>query len=228
MIQRWKMNGSKQNRFWYYITAVLAVISFAVLMSVWTGKKPSGETKNDTEVSLQVMDLKEYLEKSSEPWLVTGKKQYPVQGMMVSRETSFHNDLEEVDYTAEDDGVTVVLKGTVGEMWTSKLSRVLETYTKPDGSALTEEDFARKDVFIDLLSIPSPDTNYSMFVPADISVTVTTPSGAVLHTNLPSAPHGNGDYLICRMSAEGEPDLSDVWVLNGAVFSNTYDVPHAK
>ena len=32
--------------------------------------------------------------------------------MMVSGETSFHNDLEETDYSVTDDGVTVILKGS--------------------------------------------------------------------------------------------------------------------
>jgi hypothetical protein len=44
-----------------------------------------------------------------------------------------------------------------------------------------------------------------------------------LHTNLPNAPHGNGDYLVCRINEKGEPDLSDVWVLNGLVFLEYYD-----
>ena len=44
-----------------------------------------------------------------------------------------------------------------------------------------------------------------------------------MHTNLPNAPHGNGDYLVCRINEKGEPDLSDVWVLNGLVFPEYYD-----
>ena len=63
-----------------------------------------------------------------------------------------------------------------------------------------------------------------MFVPNDISVTVETAGGNVLHTNLPDAPHGGGDFLICRVNKNGGPDLSDVWVLNGTVFPNTYDM----
>lgn len=45
----------------------------------------------------------------------------------------------------------------------------------------------------------------------------------MLHTNLPNAPHGDGDYLVCA-NKDGQPDLSDVWVVNGAVFPNTYDM----
>lgn len=169
------------------------------------------------------MTLEEYLKISKEEWFLTGKKEYSIQGMMVSKETSFRNELEETDYTATDDGITVVLKGTVGEMWTSKLSKVISTYTKPDGTPLSEADFAEKDVFIDLITIPAPDTNFAMHVPNSISVTVITSWGDELHTNLPSAPHGDGDFLICRADEEGKPDLSDIWVVNGAVFPNTYE-----
>ena len=154
------------------------------------------------------------------------QKKYSVQAMMVSKETSFHNELEVTDYTVTDDGVTVILKGTVGELWTSKLPKVISTYTKPDGSEISEKDFAQKDVFIDLITIPAVDSNYAMFVPNTISVTVETAWGDILHTNLPNAPHGNGDFLICRAGENNEPDLSDVWVLNGVQFPIKYNTIH--
>ena len=171
----------------------------------------------------QVMTLAEYLEKGGQEWFLTGKLEYSVQAMMVSRETKFHNELEVVDYTVNDDGVTVVLKGTLGEMWTSGLSKVIATYTRPDGSEITAADFAEKDVFIDLITRAAPDTNYAMHVPNRVSVTVETAWGNVLHTNLPNAPHGDGDFLVCRAGEDGHPDLSDVWVLNGNQFMLNYD-----
>lgn len=174
------------------------------------------------------MTLEEYLENTSEEWFLTGKKKYIVQAMMVSGEMSFHNDFELTDYTVTDDGITVVLKGTEGEMWASKLSKVVSTYTRPDGSELTEADFSEKDVFIDIAAIPVPDSNYAIFVPNTISVTVETAWGDELHTNLPNVPHGDGDYLVCRAGEDGEPDLSDVWVLNGALFSQNYDTSHMQ
>lgn len=65
-----------------------------------------------------------------------------------------------------------------------------------------------------------------MFVPLSVSVTLETAWGDVLHTNLPNAPHGDGDYLVCRVGEDGEPDLSDVWVVDGAVFPEYYDLSH--
>ena len=172
----------------------------------------------------KVMTFAEYFEKGGADWFLTGKKEYPIRAMMVSKEISFHNDLEVVDYTVNDDGESVILEGTVGEQWVTKLSKVLSAYRKPDGSDLTEDDFRTKDVFIDILAKPAPDSNFAMYVPAGISVTVKTASGNILHTNLPNAPHGDGDFLLCRAGEDGVPDLSDIWVVNGVVFPNTYDI----
>lgn len=184
-----------------------------------------GETQpSNQEEKVQVyLTLEEYLKTGTEQWFLTGKKKYSVQAMMVSKETSFRNELEVTDYTVRDDGVTVILKGAFDEMWTSKLSKVINTYRKPDGSPLTEKDFDQKDIFVDLITIPEPDIYLAMYVPLSVSVTVNTAWGDVLHTNLPNAPHGEGDYLVCRAGKNGEPDLSDVWVLNGVIFPEYYD-----
>lgn len=173
------------------------------------------------------VSLADYLARHGDEWFLTGKTSYTIQGMMVSKETSFHNELEVTDYTAADDGVSVVLKGTVGEQWVSKLEKVMKTYTKADGTPVTAEDFAVKDTFIDLTTKAAPETNFALHVPTDVSVTVNTAWGDVLHTNLPNAPHGDGDYLVCPAGEDGQPDLSDVWVVNGAVFPTTYDLSHA-
>ena len=170
------------------------------------------------------MTFEDYMDRGGEAWFLSGKKEYGVQAMMVSRETSFHNDLEVADYTVTDDGVTVILKGRFDEMWATKLSKVIATYTKPDGSALSGADFKRKDTWIDIVTIPEPDSYCAMYVPLNVSVTVETAWGDVLHTNLPNAPHGDGDYIVCRAGEDGNPDLSDVWILNGVVFTEYYDV----
>ena len=202
------------------------MLIFAALLAL--SVVPSFADDGDVEYApgQEAMTLEEYLKKGDEEWFRTGKKEYTVQAMMVSKETTFHNDLEVVDYTVTDDGVTVVLKGTSDELWATKLSKVIATYTKPDGSEISEADFAEKDTFIDLVTIPDPDANFAMFVPNSVSVTVETAWGNVLHTNLPNAPHGDGDFLVCRVGEDGKPDLSDVWVLNGIQFLKNYDTTH--
>ena len=176
--------------------------------------------------AVQEMSLEEYLESERESWFLSGKKKYTIQGMMVSKELSFHNDLEDTDYTAEDDGQSVVLKGVAQEMWISDIERVIQTYTKPDGSPLTKEDFREKDVWIDITSIPKPDSVYAMHVPSDIRVTVITPYGYELHANSPGSEHGEGDWLLSSIMEDGNPDVSDVWVLNGILFPLNYDTTH--
>ena len=91
---------------------------------------------------------------------------------------------------------------------------------------ISENDFAIRDTYIDLITRAEPDTYYAMYVPPDISVTVITAWGDELHTNLPNAPHDDGDYLVCRINENGEPDLSDIWILNGLVFPEYYDTDH--
>ena len=147
---------------------------------------------------------------------------------MVSGALSFHNELENADYVALDDGETVVLRGNRGEMWTSPLSQVITRYAKPDGSELRREDFAQRDVLIDIVAIPTSDSYYAMHVPAGITVTVETARGDVLYTNLPNAPHGEGDYLVCTAQECGGPDLSDVRVLNGLIFADRYDISNIR
>lgn len=169
--------------------------------------------------------LADYLAQGGEEWFSTGKRAYTIQGMMVSKETSFHNPLEVTDYVVQDDGVSVILKGTVGEQWVTKLEKVMKTYTLADGSPVTAETFAQKDCFVSLSTKASPNRNFAMFVPAGISVEVETAWGDVLHTNQMNAPHGQGDYLVCNAGEDGKPDLSDVWVVNGMVFPSTYQMP---
>ena len=203
----------------YYQTFLMVSILVAAIMF---SMSLSGCDRNKSQEQ-KGMSLSEYLEETDEDWFLTGKKKYTIQAMMVSREMTFHNDLENVDLLAADDGETVVLKGTRDEIWTSPLPQVIARYTKPDGSELCKEDFADKDVFIDIVTIPSRDMYYAMHVPNNLIVGVETARGDVLHTNMRNAQHGEGDFLVCTITENGEPNLSDVWVLNGLIFPDCYD-----
>ncbi len=173
------------------------------------------------------VSLENYLADTEYDWFLTGKTSYTIQGKMVSADTEIYNELEDVYYTAEPNGQDVVLKGTSGEEWVTSLEKVMETYTKADGSALTAEDFVA-DTYIDLQTKAEPGTNYACFVPADVQVIVETAWGDVLTANRPEVPHGEGDYLVCTVGEDGQPNLADVWVVNGAVFPNTYDMAEAQ
>ena len=166
----------------------------------------------------------DWLSSHMEDGFVTGKTDYVISGMMVNEPYDTYNFLELTDYHVEDDGVSVVLKGTLGEEWVTKLSKVLKTYTKEDGSALTESDLLdNKGTFIPLRAKATPDANFAFFVPKNVIVEVQTAWGDVLYTNKSETDHGKGDYLVC-INKDGQPDLSDVWVVNGAVFETTYNL----
>ena len=164
----------------------------------------------------------DYLAEHMEDGFVTGKTDYVISGMMVKDPYDTYNFLELTNYHVEDDGISVVLKGTLGEEWSTKLSKVLKTYTKEDGSALTDSDLLNnKGTFIPLRAKATPDANFAFYVPKNVIVEVQTAWGDVLYTNKSDTDHGKGDYLVCN-NKDGQPDLSDVWVVNGAVFETTY------
>ena len=200
-----------------------SIFLFLVLVGMAGGLMIYSRSNAESARGQKSQSLEEFLESSREKWFLTGKKKYTVQAMMVSKEMTFHNDLEVVDLVADDDGETVVLKGTRDEIWTSPLPQVISRYTKPDGSELRKEDFAIKDVYFDIVTIPTKDAYYAMHIPNDITVVVETAQGNVLHSNLPNAPHGEGDFLVCTIREDGEPDLSDIWILNGLIFMDCYD-----
>lgn len=166
----------------------------------------------------------DYLAQHMEEGFLTGKTDYVISGMMVNEPYDTYNFLELTDYHVEDDGVSVVLKGTLGEEWVTKLSKVLKSYTREDGSALSEEDFTNnKGIFIPIRAKATPDSNFAFFVPKNIICEVQTAWGDVLYTNKSETNHASGDYLVCN-AVDGKPDLSDVWVVNGAVLETTYNL----
>ena len=108
----------------------------------------------------------DYLAQHMEEGFLTGKTDYVISGMMVNEPYDTYNFLELTDYHVEDDGVSVVLKGTLGEEWVTKLSKVLKSYTREDGSALSEEDFTNnKGILIPIRAKATPDSNFAFFVP---------------------------------------------------------------
>ncbi len=82
------------------------------------------------------------------------------------------------------------------------------------------------DTYIDLKAIPTTG-NFSFYVSANAQLTVNTSRGDVLHVNRIGVPHEDGDSLICAVGEDGQPNLSDVWVVNGAIFDDTYDMTYA-
>ena len=152
----------------------------------------------DVAYDAQALD---FIEENIEKAFITGKTSYLIEGRMVSEPTDVYNHLE--------------------------LVKVLKTYTREDGSALSADDF--KDNLgkkVTLKTKGEEGTNFALRVPSDTVVRVETAWGDVLYTNASDAPHGDGDYLVCN-NVDGSADLSDVWVVNGEIFPKTYDMTYA-
>ena len=76
----------------------ILILLLAVMLLPSCAKKPDAEDKPEQIT----MTFEAYLKQSKEAWFLIGKKEYSVQAMMVSQETSFHNELEVTDYTVTE------------------------------------------------------------------------------------------------------------------------------
>ena len=121
------------------------------------------------------------------------------------------NYLEDCYYETKP-GKNVILTGTVGEEWVTSEEKLYNTYDCDDNGC----------------AYPRPDAGIVWMRPAEGQEEVATSWGDVLTANLPynsqgdSIPHGDGDMVACA-DAGGYPDENDCWIVNGAVFENTYE-----
>jgi hypothetical protein len=198
---------------------------FSLIVMCFVGAVFSGCKSTEKVPEEQIMMKSTDLDYSG--FFLTGKTDYVIEGKMVSSSLKFTNYLEGSDYEAFPNGEDVVLKGAAGELWRSSFAKVQKTYTKLDGSELGLDDFII-DSFIKLKTKPSGMTYFALHLSLNYLVEVQTAWGDVLQANRPEVPHGNGDYLICRKGADGNPDLSDTWIVNGVVFPYTYDMTNSK
>lgn len=190
---------------------------------LWDG----ADLPTDNHLSGQIDEKKVLSFKQIDPdaFLPTHKINYMIHGRISSSRELVKNDLEGAYYetrSLED----VVLRGTSNETWVAPLSKVLSTYTKVDGSPLMAADFLL-DRYIELYAKPTMG-NFAAFIPVGFIVKINTAWGDVLYANAPGVPHGMGDYLVCRADEKGEPDFSDVWVVNGVIFPHTYDMGNGR
>lgn len=165
------------------------------------------------------MTAREFIDEHQQDFFATGKKNYNIEIGIADKAMDFHNPLEDASYHVEKG--QPILRGTVGEMWTTKIEKILSTYRRSDGEPLTEEYLNQKaGQFVSVRTQAQDNTNFACRVPKDIQFKVQT-SWAELSVNRPGIDHGEGDFLICSQK-DGEPDFDNVWVVNGKVFENTY------
>ena len=127
------------------------------------------------------------------------------------------------------DGTPFVLAGTIGEMWCVKPDKLASGYTfLSNGQPVRIDDRTLqqrcKGDCMDwqvIRSVPSNSKAWACFVPLAQKGQVMTSCGVVLNYNGVGASHGKGDFIIAS-DAGGQPDITNVYVVNGPVFATTY------
>ena len=133
---------------------------------------------------------------------------YDVKIEKVAPGTKVHNKLENSDYVTDDERCFVVT-GTAGEQWPVNGDKLKSKYglnpeSIKDGESTTAHVNGGSDGI--------------WAVPVTGNHKIETSWGDVLETNAAGVEHGDGDYIVSN-----SPDFSDTWVVNGAVFGNTYE-----
>ena len=146
------------------------------------------------------------------------KKYYTMKAEKVEPGTHVYNFLEDSHYTTTEE-LCIVLIGTAGEKWPVTIKKLAATYTFAEGTPITEESIPEGVFGIATIIGDEAETIFAEQVTCEIKVT--TSWGATLTANREGIPHGDGDYIVSA-NKDGKPDSSDRWVINGLVFTNTY------
>ena len=126
-----------------------------------------------------------------------------------------------------------VLAGTIGEMWCISPDKLAQTYMFLQGGqpvAINQQSLQSrmKNGLMDWTLIRTSQqaqqgVNMACFVPTAKKGQIKTSWGSLLNINGAGVPHGKGDFVLCDMLPNGQPNLANRWVVNGEVFANTYD-----
>lgn len=151
----------------------------------------------------------------------TSKLSYEITVHKPPKGTEVYNFLEDCHYTTSEIH-PYVLTGTRGEQWVVRGEKVCSTYTF-NGQEITLdqlEDLGEEPITIQTKEGPK---NMAMQIPSEISMPIETSWGDELIANRGGIDHDDGDYIVCSVDKDGTPNLEDRWVVNGAVFDDTYD-----
>lgn len=166
----------------------------------------------------------------------TRKKKYIITAHMPPMGTTVYNPLEKVSYTTNLNK-RIVLTGTANEQWVIDFEKLCKTYTFLNGDIITKERLRDKmekysldfgDIQSEIIKpfkikTKSGVENFAIHIPLKYKFSIKTSWGEVLQVNSKGVPHKNGDYIVCSVK-DGKPDLNDRWVVNGYIFSDTYDM----
>ena len=162
-------------------------------------------------------------------WKRTHKKSYEVYVCRPLPGAECTNKFEGTHYVT-DQNKQFIISGTAGETWTIDVNKLAKTYTFADGTPITPETLTKKCDnrgqmdWQKMKTRADAGTNWAFFLPKSIqNFPVQTSWGDTLLANRPGVGHGLGDFLVCG-DAGGQPNLSDMWVVNGEIFPRTYDL----
>lgn len=125
-----------------------------------------------------------------------------------------------------------VLAGTVGELWTISAEDLANKYTfiqngQPLNINQQTLQSRMKNDNLDWTLIrtihESKSNNMACFVPNAKKGQIRTSYGVVLNINGHGVSHGKGDFVVCGLLPNGQPNLADRWVVNGEIFATTYN-----
>ena len=128
------------------------------------------------------------------------------------------------------DGQDFVLAGTQGEMWTIAPQKLAQKYVFLKGgqpAQINDQTLKErsKNGCMDwtlVRTVPDNSEAFACFIPVNQKGQLQTSWGSVLNFNDPGSSHGKGDFIIAG-NAGGQPNLNDIYVVNGAVFGATYN-----
>lgn len=162
-------------------------------------------------------------------WKRTNEKNYEIYACMPRIGTKVHNKLENTRYITNEER-KFVLSGTMGEEWVIDVTTLSDEYVFADGTPITYDALTKKltSGVIDWFKIkPLPGggkQNWAFHLPLSIkNFPVQTIKGDTLYANRDGVGHGVGDFIVAS-DLGGYPNLNDIWIVNGIVFPNTYDM----
>lgn len=147
------------------------------------------------------------------------KRNYTMKAERVPVGTKIYNFLEDCHYISND-VKCIKLIGTVSEEWPVTIDKLSKTYTFADGTVITPDNIPNGVFDIATKVDANAETIFAEQVTDKVEVL--TSWGETLKANRDGVPHGEGDFIVSA-NKDGKPNPDDRWVVNGMVFTNTYE-----
>ncbi len=160
-----------------------------------------------------------------ENWKQTRKKTaYTIYMCIPPVGTKIVSQLEGKEYTVGRNDV--VLSGTRGELWVERITAITKNYTFADKALITPQriESLKRVGYLPWTRITPKasklGSDFAFHVPLKYK-NIPLPNGMII--NKTGVAHGIGDFLVAENN-HGVANLENMWVVNGEVFVDTYDM----